>query len=508
MTNTIDKGKKIALNTFLLYLRMIFVMGVSLYTSRVNIQALGLIDYGLFNIVAGIIGLVTFLNSALGTSSSRFISIAIGKNDVQASRLLFDTIYKVHILLGIIVVVVAEMIGIYMVNNVLNIPIQRLTACNIIYQCSIAVMLINLVNIPMTALIIAHEKFNVFAYIGVYEVLVKLMSSYALFVWPYDKLELWGVLNMLVSLSLWAFYYFYCRSHFDEFAISKKFDKVKARQVSSFSFWNILGSLSIAFKSAGVNIILNIFFGPLVNAANAIAYQVNNAITNFSANFTTAINPQIFKTYAQGEYRETEKLVHWGGKLSFFLVAVLGMPLVVEIDYILSIWLNEYPPYAPIFCQLIIVTSWIESFNYSIGTAIQASGKIKKYQIFVSGLSLMNLPLTYVFLYFGASPYVALEISIIISLLTLILRIYFIKILLDFNRLYYIKNVLLPSIVMILVTFPVCMWIKSYIENNILNLAAIICISTLCISSIFYIFMGKKYRNKLNLFVLRKIGIR
>ena len=318
MSNSAPKVKKIASNTLLLYFRMIFVMGVSLFTSRINIQALGLEDYGLFNIVAGVIGLIAFLNSALGTSSSRFIAVSLGKNDIPNSRLLFDTIYKVHLFLGIIVTIIAEVVGVYLVNNVLNIPSDRIFACNIIFQCSILVMFINLINIPMTASIIAHERFNVFAYIGIYEVVAKLSFSYILFVWQYDKLILWGIFNLLISASLWGYYVFYCRKHFEEFSISKKIDIYSAKQVTTFSFWNILGSLSITLKNAGVNIVLNIFFGPLVNAANAIAYQVNNAITNFSASFTTAINPLIFTTYAQGEYKETERLVHWGGKLSFF----------------------------------------------------------------------------------------------------------------------------------------------------------------------------------------------
>ena len=196
IVRSMPKIKKVASNTILLYIRMLFVMGVSLFTSRINIQALGLEDYGLFNIVAGIIGLVTFLNSALGTSSSRFITITLGRGDISDSKLLFSTIYKVHFLLGVIVMFIAEIIGIYLVNEVLSIPANRLFACNVIFQCSIVIMFINLINIPMTASIIAHERFNIFAYIGIYEVIAKLLSSYLLFVWLYDKLILWGVLNL------------------------------------------------------------------------------------------------------------------------------------------------------------------------------------------------------------------------------------------------------------------------------------------------------------------------
>lgn len=508
MEESIFKAKKIALNTFLLYLRMLFVMGVSLFTSRINIQALGLEDYGLFNIVAGVIGLVTFLNSALGTSSSRFITVSLGKNDVFASKLLFDTIYKVHIYIGIIVTVIAEIVGVFLVNNVLNIPSSRLFACNIIFQCSVLVMFINLINIPMTASIIAHEKFKIFAYIGVYEAIAKLLSSYILFIYLYDKLILWGILNLMISILLWIFYFSYCKKNFSEFSITKKFDTLKAKQVTTFSFWNILGSLSVALKNAGVNVVLNIFFGPLVNAANAIAYQVNNAITNFSANFTTAMNPQIFKTYAQKKYSETETLVHWGGKLSCFLVVVLGLPLVVEMDYILKIWLKDYPFYAPMFCRLIILISWIECFNYSIGTAIQASGKIKYYQLLVSGLSLFNMPLAYLSFYLGATPDAALKISFLISILTLAIRIYFIKKLLGFSHIFYLKDVLFPSLLMIVITLVICMTIKENMESTFIRFVIVLCVSTFFNSILFYLFMGKEYRKKINLFILNKIGLK
>ena len=505
MDKSFSKSKKIAKNTLLLYFRMIFVLGVSLFTSRINIQALGLEDYGLFNIVAGIIGLIAFINSALGTSSSRYITVSLGRNDECVSKNIFDTIYKVHLSLGIIIAFIAEIIGVYMVNNVLNIPENRLFACNVIFQCSILVMFINLINIPMTASIIAHEKFNIFAYIGIFEVVGKLLSSYLLFVVLYDKLILWGILNLLISFSLLLFYHVYCKKHFEEFYISKKFDKNVAKQVTSFSFWNLLGSLSITLKNAGVNIVLNIFFGPLVNAANAIAYQINNAITNFSANFTAAMNPQIFKTYAQKKYDETEILVHWGGKLSFFLVLLLGLPILVEIEYVLSMWLNTYPEYAPTFCRLIIILSWIESFNYSIGTAIQASGKIKNYQLVVSGFSLFNLPVTCAFLYLGAGPASALEISIFISVWTLISRIYFIKKSLKFNQNFYFRDVILPSFLMVVITLPLCVGIKNNMNESFWRLVTIAVASTSFNIVVFYIMLGKEYQQKIKTIVLSKM---
>lgn len=505
IVRSMPKIKNVASNTILLYIRMLFVMGVSLFTSRINIQALGLEDYGLFNIVAGIIGLVTFLNSALGTSSSRFITITLGRGDISDSKLLFSTIYKVHFLLGVIVMFIAEIIGIYLVNEVLSIPANRLFACNVIFQCSIVIMFINLINIPMTASIIAHERFNIFAYIGIYEVIAKLLSSYLLFVWLYDKLILWGVLNLLISISLCVFYLLYGKKRFDEFSIKEGFDKVIARQITSFSFWNLLGSLSIALKNSGVNIVLNIFFGPLVNAANAIAYQVNNAITNFSANFTTAINPQIFKTFAQGKYQETETLVHWGGKLSFLLVAILGLPLILEIEYVLNIWLKEYPVYTPTFCKLIIILSWIESFNYSIGTAIQASGKIKAYQLIVSGLSLFNLPLTYCAFKLGANSFVALEIAIGISIITLIARIFFIKKILGFSRVFYLKNVLGSSFLMIVTALLICLFMQSNMEKSLSRFIFISFLSTICNLLFFYLFIDKEYKTQIKSMLIKRI---
>lgn len=487
---------------------MIFVMGVSLFTSRINIKALGLEDYGLFNIVAGIIGLVTFLNSALGTSSSRYITISLEQNDIQSSKILFNTIFKVHIVFGVIVACIAELLGVYLVNNVLSIPENRLFACNVVFQCSVLVMFVNLVNIPMTASIIAHEKFTMFAYIGVYEAIAKLISSYLLFTGIIDRLILWGLLNFSISFSLWCYYIIYCKRHFEEFSVSTGFDKSKAKRITTFSFWNILGSLSIALKNAGVNIVLNIFFGPLVNAANAIAYQVNNAITNFSANFTTAMTPQIYKTYAQGKHEEVESLVYWGGKLSFYLLILLGLPIIVEIDYILKMWLGNYPTYAPVFCKLIIILSWIECFNYSIGTAIQAKGEIKYYQLIVSGLSLFNLPITYIALSFGAKPNIALEISIAIAVSTLVARIFFLKKLLGFSQKNYYKKVILPSVFMVIISLPICMMMVHYLETGIFRLIIIICISTLLNSILFYMFIDSEYKKKINTQLLTKLHIR
>ena len=250
---------------------------------------------------------------------------------------------------------------------------------------------------------------------------------------------------------------------------------------------------------------MNIFFGPLVNAANAIAYQVNNAITNFSANFTTAINPQIFKTFAQGKYQETETLVHWGGKLSFLLVAILGLPLILEIEYVLNIWLKEYPVYTPTFCKLIIILSWIESFNYSIGTAIQASGKIKAYQLIVSGLSLFNLPLTYCAFKLGANSFVALEIAIGISIITLIARIFFIKKILGFSRVFYLKNVLGSSFLMIVTALLICLFMQSNMEKSLSRFIFISFLSTICNLLFFYLFIDKEYKTQIKSMLIKRI---
>ena len=506
MTTASDNNKRIAKNTVFLYFRMMLTMFVSLFTSRVILNTLGVVDYGLNNVIAGVITLFTFLNSALGASTSRFLTFELGKGNKEKIKKIFCTAFNIHFGMAIVVVLFCETAGLWIVNNVLQIPSDRLLACNVIYQYVVVTAFLSITQVPLNAMIISHERMNIYAYLGVSDAILKLCVAYLITISSFDKLIAFGTLNLLISIGMYIFYHIYCKHNFSEYNIAVSREKKLYKEMIGYSTWSLFGSLAGMSKSQGVNILINIFFGPVVNAANAIAYQVNAALTNFFNNFTTALNPQIIKSYANNDPDRVRNLIFKGGKFSFYLLMILSIPILLETDTILHLWLNNVPEYTIILTKLVVILTLVECFAVTVGVSIQATGKIKYYQIFVGGVYLLNFPITYIFYSLGAPPTTALIISIVLALTNIFVRLYFLKKYLFINTLDYLKNVLLVSAIVMLFSciFPIVT--SMLMDKGFLRLFTVIVVTVLSSTICIYLLgLQKAEKQRIRLFIKDKI---
>lgn len=403
MTEQTD-NKTIAKNTLFMYFRMMFTMVVSLFTSRVILQALGVDDFGIYQAVGGIVGFMAFLNSAFASGSSRFLTYAMGEGDFEKLKNTFSTNVIIHVGLGLLVVLIAEPIGLWLLHNKMVIPENRFFAAQCVFHISIFTAFINITQVPYTAAIMSHEKMSVYAYVSIVEVLLKLSICYMLYIGNYDKLILYAVLYCVVNLCLMFYYRYYCMRHFEETKIRFVFDKSLFKQIAAFSGWSFFASTSIALNSHGILILLNMFFSPAVVAARAISLQVNNAANQFVNNFRAAANPQITKRYAAGDKEGSKRLLLQSTKFSFYLMFALSLPIVFVAEPLLKVWLGVVPDYAVIFLQLIVIQSLFQVFDTSFYQALYAKGRIKENAMISPMLGLVRFPVTFVLFKMGFSP--------------------------------------------------------------------------------------------------------
>ncbi len=416
-------NKRIAKNTLMLYFRMILTMLVSLYTSRVVLNTLGVEDFGIYNVVAGFVTMFGFLNSAMASATQRFLAFEIGKGDHDQLRNVFSMSVNIHFLIAFIIFILAETIGLWFVNTQLTIPAGRMGAAQCVYQFSILAMMVTMVSVPYNAMIIAHERMNVFAWVSIIEVSLKLFIVFMLQWFGFDKLKFYAVLTFCVSLIIRFIYGFYCSRQFKESRFRYFWDRPLFKTLASYAGWNLWGNIAAVLQGEGVNVLLNIFFGPVINAARGIAFQVKGAVNQFVANFQMAMNPQIIKSYAVNDLKYMHQLIFRGAKYSFFLLFTLSLPIMLETEQILRLWLKTVPEYTVIFTRLVIMNVLIDCISGPLMTAAQASGKIKLYQSVVGGLLILNLPVSYLFLKFGFQPQVTIIVSIGVSVLALLFRL-------------------------------------------------------------------------------------
>ncbi|OUO51794.1 hypothetical protein B5F77_09520 [Parabacteroides sp. An277] len=437
-----DNNKRIAKNTLLLYVRMLCTMVVSLYTSRIILQTLGVEDFGIYNVVGGIVAMFSLFSGSLSSSISRFLTFELGKGNISQLQKVFSTAINIQVAISLLILILSEIIGVWFLNHKMVIPAERLTAANWVLQCSILTFIVNLISIPYNALIIAHERMQFFAYISILEVVLKLSVVFLLmYIDSYDKLVIYGILLLLVALIVRLTYTVYSKHHFEESTYQQIFDKSLWKEMMKFAGWNTIGVASAVFKDQGVNIVLNLFCGPAVNAARAISVQVNTAIGAFIANFMTALNPQITKSYAIGDFSYMRTLVQQGARFSFYLLLFLSIPVLIETETILSLWLHTVPDYTIHFVRLILILALCESLSGTLITAMLATGRIRNYQIIVGGLQMMNFPLSYIALRMGGKPEVTMIIAIVISIVNLFVRIFFLKKMIGLSTEYYLTKV-------------------------------------------------------------------
>lgn len=444
MSKNISNNKRIAKNTVFLYIRMLLIMVVTLYTSRVVLSTLGIEDFGIFNAVGGIVAMLGFLNSSMANAVQRFLSFEIGKNNTRKVNSIFNISFQAHVAIAICVFIIMEIGGVWFLNHKMNIPSERMLAAQWVFQSSVLSSIIVILQVPYNALIIAKEQMNVYAYVSVVEVFLKLGIVYILLLTSSDKLIFYSILNVIVSIIVTTVYIIYCKSKFEESRLFYVKDIKYLRELTSFASWNMLGEIAWILTGQGVNILLNIFFGPIVNAARGIAYQVEGAVMKFVQNFQVAMNPQIIKTYAANQHEQTISLVYMGIRFSFYLMLILSMPLYFEINYILSIWLQEVPPMTADFCRLILICGLVQTCSNLFATVAKAYGKIRNYQLIISFILMCNFPLSYLMLHLGFSPFSTVVVAILIQILCLIARLLLMKKMIVYSIREFLCDVLVP----------------------------------------------------------------
>ncbi len=422
-----SNNKRIAKNTILLYIRMILLMLIGLYTSRVVLDSLGVNDYGIYNVVGGVVSMFTMISGALSASISRFITFELGKGDIKKLNLVFSTSVTIQIVMALIFALFAETIGLWFVNEKLVIEHSRLIAANWVYQFSILTFMINIISVPYNAEIIAHEKMSVFAYITIIEGLGKLFVAWAIVFTGRDKLILYALLLLMIAIAIRAIYGVYCKKHIQECTYHFVYDRTILKNMFSFAGWNMIGATSAVCRDHGGNIIINLFFGTAVNGARAIAIQVSSVLQHFVGNFQTALNPQIIKNYASGNREDMIKLVFRGARFSYYILFIIALPFFINADYVLSLWLKVVPEHTSAFLRLVLLFTLFESLSGPLMTAMYATGIIRNYQIVVGGIQLLNLPISYIFLYYGFPCEVVFIIAIILSFFAMVARLFMLK---------------------------------------------------------------------------------
>ena len=457
MSNNSSNNKRIAKNTIILYLRMILILVVGLYTGRVVLNTLGVEDYGLYNVVGGFVTLFTFFNGAMSTATQRFITFELANGDLQRQRTTFSTAINIHLALALVTTLLAETIGLWFVCNKLVIPAERFIAALWVYQLSIAALFIQIVSIPYNAAIIAHEKMSAFAFISIMDVTLKLAIVYALTLVSWDKLIFYAVLLFLVGVLDRIIYGAYCGRNFPEAKYSFSIDKSLLKEMTNIAGWSLFGNLAGVGYTQGLNILLNMFFGPAVNAARGVAVTVQGVVSGFVANFQMALNPQITKSYAVNDLKRMHSLIYASSKFSFYLLFMIVWPIMIEAQEILTLWLKLVPDHTVWFMRLILFIMLIEALANPMMVASQAVGKVKVYQSVVGGLLLLILPLAYIALRFGANPESVFIVQLFMAIVAQSFRVYLVARMINMSIFEYAHIVLLRiTAVFIIVAIPSC----------------------------------------------------
>ena len=490
MASISSNNKRIARNTIFMYARMILIMLVSLYTVRVVLNALGAEDYGINNVVGGIVTMFGFLSTTMSGASMRFFSYELGKNNYDTLSKYFSVTFWCYVILVFVVFILAETVGLWFVCTKLVIPANRMNAALWVYHCSIISFIIHMLAIPYNSLILAREKMDLYAYVGIVEVVLKLTVAYLITVSPYDKLSSYAILMMMTSVIVSSFYILYDIKKYPESRVKRFWDGKIFKEVFNYSSWSLFGAVALVFRGQGINILLNLFFGPIVNASRAIAYQVNGAINTFVNGFTQAVRPQIIKYYAAQENGLMLTLVNRSTRLCFFLIFLLSVPFLLETEYILGLWLGSVNETTVLFTRLVIIASIVEAVTMPLKGLISATGNIKYTQVINGSILIAILPVSYLFLKLGYPPETTMIIAIISSILCHITRVYFSCRLTAMTITEYAKETVLPIIVILVAGGVSSVMIERLVNGAPLIHFLLVVLLTLLCNSVIIWFAG------------------
>lgn len=476
------KTENIAKNTLMLFFRMAITMFISLYTSRILLAALGVDDFGISNVVGGIIGFFGFIIYSMQTAIQRFLTVAMGKGDIKEVQHVFSIGIFIHAAFSLAVLLGGETVGLWFLENKLVIPEERLEAAFWIYQFCIAGTIISLMSIPFTAEVIAHEKMSAFAYLSILNTGLNFLIAFSLQYSPADKLITFGFLGLCTNILNITLYIIYCKRRFEECVLTVKVPKKLLKEMVSFAGWDFFGVLAYCVSTQGATLMLNMFFGPSVNAARAIAQTVLEKTKSFSNNFTTALNPAISKSYGANEHEYMNKLLFSGSKLVFILVATISLPLFIETPYLLKLWLTVVPEYTVTFIQILLIQSVFLTMWNPLFTAGLATGKIKQFGLKTSICNILKMPVCYLLLLQGFSPVVFIAAYTILEFFSYGIQLFTLRGLINFNLKEYMVNVQLKSILIFLSAFPIPFLLSQYLDASIVRILLVGVVS--CVFSI------------------------
>lgn len=468
-SNNSADSRRIARNTMMLYFRMLLMMLISLYTSRVNLNALGVDNFGIYSVVGGLVSMFWIISNALVGSINRFITFEIGTGNQEKLNRIFSTAKGFQYIIVAIVFILAETIGLWFLNNKIVVPADRLVAANWVYQFSVLSFCLDLLVIPYTAAIIAHERMSAFAYISIIAAIGKLIVAWTIAIAPIDRLIWFGGLILVNSTIIRLIYVFFCKKHFIECRAGFVFDKTIWKDMFGFAGWSFIGTVAAVLRDYGGNILVNIFFGPAVNAARGISTQVNGAVAGFVDNFQTAVKPQITKSYAGGNHEYMFRLIYQSSRFSFYILFILALPILCSTHYVLWLWLGEVPAYTVLFVQLTLILTLHETLSGPLITAMLATGRIRNFQIIVGGLNLMNLPLSYIVLKFGGIPQSIVIVAIAISVCCTFARIILLRNMTGMPVRSFVRHVYLNVFVISGIACIVPLMVSRHLSENFLN---------------------------------------
>lgn len=487
---------------------MLFLMIVSLYTSRVILNELGVEDFGIYNVVAGLVTMFSLITASITVAITRFITFELGKSDnIDKLRDIFSCSINVQLIIIIIVIVLGETLGLWFVNNKLIIPELRLFPANLIYQFSLISFILSLIIVPYNATILAHEKMSAYAYISIIDAFLKLMTAISIKYFIYDKLAAYGMLIMLVSIIITIVYMVYCKCHFSECSYKFTFNKSILFLIFSYSGWTYIGASGALLRDQGGNILINLFFGPNVNAARGISVQVQNAVNNFAQNFLTAINPQIIKDYASGQYEQMHDLIMNGARFGYYLVLIISLPLLFNTEYVLNLWLGDVPRYSVLFVRLCVIFVLSETISTPLITAASATGNIRNYQLVVGGIQFLNFPISYICLKNSYPVYSIFVVAIIISQICLYARIIMLKHMVNLNCLLFLKESIIPIIIVTVISLLIPFVVSLFLQQSFLFffISSLLCVfSTVLSVYMFGLKIPEKNMLEVKLLKLRK----
>ncbi len=461
-----SSNKTIAYNTLLLYVRMVITMGVSFFTVRIVLNALGAEDYGINNAVGGFISILSFLSNSLAGASQRFLSFQLGKDTEDGFLKFFNLSIWAYLVLSIIIFLLCETVGLWFFHHKMQIPEARMMAAGWIYQSTIVCFILSILTTPYIASIFSFEKMDVYAYVSIVEALLKLLMAYVLVVINSDKLIAYAILLVVSQAVISICYMLYARMNFKNCRFIAYWDKKEMIEILSFTGWTLFGSLAAALKGQGVNVLLNVFFNPIVNAARGIAFSLQTLVNGLRVNFYNAVAPQLTKRYASNEMNKMHELLFMSSKLAFYLVLYLAIPVLVVPDVILGIWLVDYPPYSVVFTQLVVLDLLLDMYTNPLTTAINASGKIRGYQLWFSSVTILIIPLTYFLLMTYSKPEVAFYATMGITLLSYIPTFYFARKTIGLDVKRFLVDVAFPCFLVFILTLGMVSLINSHINNN------------------------------------------